>query len=108
MTITFRQPHKFIKKHQQFVYNKDFPEPGRLCEICKNAVYVANSLNNYRKGGIPSNSHDFGEKYSSDFNNRESMFGDWDICFVALNTKYFNDSVKDCDNEDLISVFQWK
>ena len=42
--FTFRQLSKFLKKHKEFVVNKNVPQVSCLCEICDNMIFLAKSM----------------------------------------------------------------
>lgn len=96
--ITFRQLYEFIKEHPEFVYNKDIPQSGCLCEICENTVYIAKALAQ-RFNEIPTNPHDIVETYSCESSNRECMEGDCDACSIAFREGE--------TEEEAMSVNQW-
>ena len=39
--LTFRQLYEFLKRHKELAWNDQIPQSSSLCEICKNAVFLA-------------------------------------------------------------------
>ena len=59
--LSFAVFYRFMKRHKQFVYQRDIPETSCLCEVCENAAMMAKALRK-EKSGHPTNAHDIVEK----------------------------------------------
>ena len=42
--LTFRQLYEFLKGHKELAWNDQIPQSSSLCEICKNAVFLASRV----------------------------------------------------------------
>ena len=43
--LKFCQLCKFLKKHKDFIFNRDIPQTTYQCKICENIVFVSKALN---------------------------------------------------------------
>ena len=43
--LKFCQLCKFLKKHKDFIFNRDIPQTTYQCKICETIVSVAKALN---------------------------------------------------------------
>ena len=79
--LTFRLLYDFIKVNKYYIFNKQIPHTAEhtacLCEICENAVLLAEGINRSVKHGIrvPSNPHDIVEEYCCESGRSECMQG---------------------------------
>ena len=69
---------QIIEANKHYIYNKNIPHATCLCEICKNAIFLTQSLNKNppKELNLPSNPHDIVEKFLCDSNNQ--VFMNWE------------------------------
>ena len=61
--LSFSCVYNFIKKHKQFVYQRNIPATSCLCEICENASLMGKALNRLKDiKGHPTIAHGIVEK----------------------------------------------
>ena len=93
--LLFAVFYRFMKRHKQFVYQRDIPETSCLCEVYENAAMMAKALRK-EKSGHPTNAHDIVEKYSCDSNDPKCMK---DICEECEPTKIIDSLDADSSTE---------
>ena len=100
--VSFRQLHTLVKFNKLYIYNKNNPHATCLCEICDNAVFFIQGLNQSlpKELNLPSNRHGIVEKFSCNSDSPDCM---------NLNAKNVN-WLKNCWNWSLWTRhyhFQW-
>ena len=79
--LSFTCFYNFIKKHKQFVYQRDIPASSRLCEICENACLMGKALERLKDiKGHPTMAHDIVEKYCCNLSKSECTQGRYEDC----------------------------
>ena len=92
--------YRFIKRHTEFVYDKDIPQSGWLWEICDNAVYIAKAMVKVFKD-VPINPHDLVEFYSCNSFNQSCMEDNCSACSVPIKLNMEDGGASS------FSVFRW-
>ena len=75
-----------------WIFNRDIPHSNWLCEICETVVHISKTLAQNGKE-LPSNPHDFVEKFSCNSSKRECMYTNecnvFNVCISAENFERF-------------------
>ena len=79
--LSFSCFYNFIKKHKQFVYQRDIPASSCLCEIRENASLMGKAINRLKDiKGYPTIVYDIVEKYCFNSAQDECMQGTCEEC----------------------------
>ena len=102
--LSFSCFYNFIKKHKQFVYQRDIPASSCLCEICENASLMGKALNRLKDiKGYPTMVHDIVEKYCCNSAQDECMQGTCEECRFDNIYNQFKDEGNSSEENSLAS-----
>ena len=77
--LSFIQLYNYLKRHKQYIFNRDIPHGSYLCEICENGVLMAKIISKALKNDmkdVPANPHDTVEYISCDSNNENGILNE--------------------------------
>ena len=103
---TFRQLYDLLKRHKQYVFNRKIPQLSCLCEICENAIFLANGINKnlFPECRLSETIHELVAKFSCS-DTEVCMTGKCEVCSSTkltcnnFNTSSDSDSTSD-DSSD--------
>ena len=101
--LSFTCFYNFIKKHKQFVNQRDNPASSCLCEICENACLMGKALKNYTQQRTPrghtTTEHNIVEKYCCDSPKDECVQGTHEDCqFDNIYSQFKDDGNSSGEN----------
>ena len=99
--LTFRQQYDLFKRNKQYIFNRKIPQWSCLCEICENAIFLANGLNKklFPECRLPVTIHELVGKFSCT-DDENCMTGKCDKC---SSTKFTSDGFNATSDRDLTS-----
>ena len=120
--ITFRQLYGLLKRHKQYVFNRKIPQWSCLCEICENAVFLANGITKklFPEGRLLETIHELVDTFSC--NDTQDCTGKCEVCSSTkltcdnFSTSSDSDSMSDDSSdsneeshsdEDSICYYKW-
>ena len=92
--ITFRQLYDLLQRHKQYVFNRKIPQWSCLCEICENAIFLANGINKklFFECRLPETIRELVAKFSCN-DIEDCMTGKREVCSsTKLTCDNFNSS----------------
>ena len=100
--IRFRQLYDLLKRHKLYIFNTKIPQWSCFCEICKNALFLANGLNKklYPESRLLKTINELVQRFSCD-DVKKYMFGECEQCSsINVSRDNFNvNLVADLDSE---------